>query len=788
MTKEMEFNSDIDKIVGIQFSLFSPEEIERKSVAEITTHETYDGDIPKIGGLFDPRMGVLENGLICPTDELDNRYCPGYFGHIKLAQPVFHYQFKSYIEKTLKCVCLRCSSLLVDKSKLSESFHKKKGLKKFNRIRELVKTVKSCNENENGCGNPVPQIIKIDTNKLCKVNVEWKKTKTQAKRTMVLSVQDVKKIFERISDEDCELMGFNVKWCRPEWLICSVLAVSPPQVRPSVKQDNNTRMEDDLTHKYCDIIKTNRSLRQKIEQGDTPAHIIDEWTHLLQYHVATLIDNTIPGIPQAQQRSGRPIKSLKERLKSKEGRVRGNLMGKRVNFSARSVITPDPNIKIDQLGVPMKIAKNLTKPVKVNQYNIEMLKKMVQNGPDVWPGAKTLKKKRRNIKIHLKHFDRSKINLEFGDIVERHLLDEDIVLFNRQPSLHRMSMMAHRVRVLQANTFRLNVSVTTPYNADFDGDEMNMHVPQSIQTAVELKELASVNKQLIGPGQNRPVIGLVQDSVIGTNLFTRYNTFVTLPEIHQLVQWIPGYNGEFDNKNDYNYIKPYFNKGTSLKTVLEKVYNFPLHHSSIDHETKKLRSDLWSGRQVLSLIIPKIKIKKKNMQYNNVPDQDKYKNIIDINNNRYEDGVLDKNLIGNKSQGFIHIINNDLGYKKAQDFLDNMQNIITNWLITYGFSVGISDLMANKMAQENMNEIIQEKKKKVIEIIEHVHQGIMENDTGKSDSEQFELQVNSYLNQAVQDSGTKGIIELPENNRMVSLVKSGSKGSNINIGQMISCL
>ena len=284
--KDLEFNSDIDKVIGIQFSLFSPEEIERKSVAEITTHETYDGDIPKIGGLFDPRMGVLENGLICPTDELDNRFCPGYFGHIKLARPVFHYQFKSYIEKILRLVCPRCSCLLVDKSHL-KNIDSKKGLKRFNYLRNIVKKVKYCGEcNENGCSNPVPKTIKIDTTKLCKVNVEWKKTKEQQFRPMmVLSVEDVKKIFERISDEDCELMGLNVKWCRPEWLICSVLAVAPPQVRPSVKQDNNTRMEDDLTHKYCDIIKTNRSLRQKLEHPDTPMHIIDDWTHLLQYHM-----------------------------------------------------------------------------------------------------------------------------------------------------------------------------------------------------------------------------------------------------------------------------------------------------------------------------------------------------------------------------------------------------------------------------------------------------------------------------------------------------------------------
>jgi len=464
--KDLEYNSKIDRVVGIQFGILSPEEIERRSVAEIFTHDTYDGDIPKIGGLFDPRMGVLDNGLICPTDGLDNRFCPGYFGHIKLAKPVYHYHFISYITKILKNVCLRCSSLYIDPNKFPQLKNEKNQLK-FNLMTKLCSKSKFCGDNnENGCGAPRPTTIKKEPGNLCNIYVEWK-TK-QEKKHIVLSVIDVREIFKRISDKDCESLGFNVTWCRPEWLICSVLPVAPPTVRPSVKQDNNTRMEDDLTHKYCDIIKTNRSLKQKLEQPDTPQNIIDDWTQLLQYHVATLVDNTIPGIPQAQQRSGRPLKSLKERLKTKEGRVRGNLMGKRVNFSARSVITPDPNIKIDELGVPEKIARNLTKPIKVNKYNIKNLTELVRRGPDDWPGAKTYIRTSTKTTIYLKHIDRNKIKLEYGDIVNRHLSDGDIVLFNRQPSLHRMSMMAHRVIVMKGNTFRLNISVTTPYNADFD--------------------------------------------------------------------------------------------------------------------------------------------------------------------------------------------------------------------------------------------------------------------------------------------------------------------------------
>mgnify|MGYP003345635857 CR=1 FL=1 len=179
---------------------------------------------------------------------------------------------------------------------------------------------------------------------------------------------DVEKILRRISDEEIEALGYDKELCRPEWLICSVLPVAPPYVRPSVRADNNTRMEDDLTHKYCDIIKTNRSLKQKLSV-DAAAHTIDEWSQLLQYHVSTFIDNQIPGIPAAAQRSGRPLKAIKDRLNGKTGRVRGNLMGKRVDFSARSVITPDPNLSISELGIPLKIAKNLTKPITVNKTN-----------------------------------------------------------------------------------------------------------------------------------------------------------------------------------------------------------------------------------------------------------------------------------------------------------------------------------------------------------------------------------------------------------------------------------
>jgi DNA-directed RNA polymerase II subunit RPB1 len=464
-------NNNIETVVGLQFSVLSPEEIERRSAAEIVTQETYNGDLPVTGGLFDRRMGVLEPRMECLSCHQKSNLCPGHPGHIKLASPVFNTHFMNHIIKTVQMLCFRCGTILInlDDPSIKKSLLKRGPSQRFSYVFTQCTKVKTCGEkNPCGCGAIQPNAIKKDPAGIGRIILEWKfkDNNTEQKRKLYWSAKDVLRIFKLIPTETAELMGFDHHWCKPEWLICTVLPVAPQSVRPSVRNDTNTRMEDDLTHKYCDIIKTNRTLKQKLESPDTPKNTIDEWTQLLQYHVSTLIDNSIQGVPPAVQRSGRPLKSIKDRLKSKEGRVRGNLMGKRVDYSARSVISPDPNLEIDQLGVPIKIAKNLTIPETVTPYNFKYLTKLVRNGPDVYPGAKSFKRVSDNEIISLKHIDRESLELQIGDKVNRHLIDEDWVLFNRQPSLHKMSMMAHRIKVMPFNTFRLNPNCTTPYNAD----------------------------------------------------------------------------------------------------------------------------------------------------------------------------------------------------------------------------------------------------------------------------------------------------------------------------------
>ena len=460
------------RIIGIQFSVLSPDEIRNMSVAEITSRDTYENNKPKIGGLFDPRMGILEPGFICPTDGLDYINTPGYFGHLELAKPVYYIQYLNIVIKILRCVCFKCSKLLICKEK-HKHILEKSNEGRWSYVFQNASKIQTCGqETKGGCGCIKPKYIKDG---FATIYADW----TGKDKNYDGNEEDLKtkitpelalKILRRISDVDVDFMGFSSTWSRPDWMICQVLAIPPPAVRPSVKHDSQQRSEDDITHILSNIFKTNKTLQEKLAAGNVAENVIDDWTNLLQYYIATQVDNKIPGVAAVAQRSGRPLKSIKERLNGKVGRVRGNLMGKRVDFSARSVITADPNIGIAELGVPLKIAKNITKPVVVNDSNRNFLMKLIENGPNQHPGAKILEKKNGE-SISLRYVNIKNVILENGDIVHRHMMDGDAVLFNRQPTLHRMSMMCHRAKIMKVgDTFRMNVADTKPYNADFDGD------------------------------------------------------------------------------------------------------------------------------------------------------------------------------------------------------------------------------------------------------------------------------------------------------------------------------
>jgi DNA-directed RNA polymerase beta' subunit len=800
--KELTYETDIDTVKGIQFGILSPQEIVDRSVAEVLTTETYQGQTPVIHGLFDPRMGVIDNGAICSTCEQKNSFCPGHFGHIVLAKPVYYVQFLGTVNKILKCVCFRCSHLLIPKdSKEGNVLFQKKTLrnKRFESVYKFFGKLSKKRYCE-VCGARQPDRVGKEGMNAFKITMSWSgdgdgpgpssaasaaaaeepdaaeedpdaskptppskggaaatataaAAATPGVTTKTLWAEDVLRILQRISDEHADVMGFSPKFARPEWMICTVLPVPPPAVRPSVRNDTGQRMEDDLTHKLSDIVKANDTLKQRLEKGHA-RESLETNVQFLQYHVATLVDNQIPGMGQSMQRNGRALRSIFDRLKSKEGRIRGNLMGKRVDFSARTVITPDPNISIDEIGVPIKIAMNLTFPEVVNEHNREYLTELVRRGPDAYPGAKYIKKQHPYRTMRLKNADTSQIELELGDVVDRHLINGDYVLFNRQPSLHKMSMMGHKVRVMPYDTFRLNVCATKGYNADFDGDEMNIHIPQSLQTRNELVQLASVPTQIISPKDGTPIVSVVQDVLLGIYEITKSHVQLTEKQVFNLMCPNPTFAGTVP--------KP--------------------------HETTPNGIKIWSGRQMLSTILPD------NVNYvGNNKEQDE-RNPNDENMVRIENGVIlqgriDKTVYGAPTKGLVHSIFNEYGADETKLFFDNTQQLVCNWLVSNGFSTGVSDLIVSASAQRELKERIKKMKVDVYAMIKDVHESNFDNGSRHSMHDHFEIMVNSFLNDTIKQMGNLVKESVDDTtNRMINMINSGSKGAPVNLSQMIACL
>lgn len=749
----------------VQFGLFSPEEVRAISVAKIRFPETMDETQTraKIGGLNDPRLGSIDRNLKCQTCQEGMNECPGHFGHIDLAKPVFHVGFIAKIKKVCECVCMHCGKLLLDEHNelMRQALAIKDSKKRFAAIWTLCKTKMVCETDvpseddptqlvsRGGCGNTQPTIRKDGL----KLVGSWKKDRATGDadepELRVLSTEEILNIFKHISVKDFTSLGFNEVFSRPEWMILTCLPVPPPPVRPSISFNESQRGEDDLTFKLADILKANISL-ETLEHNGAPHHAIEEAESLLQFHVATYMDNDIAGQPQALQKSGRPVKSIRARLKGKEGRIRGNLMGKRVDFSARTVISGDPNLELDQVGVPKSIAKTLTYPEVVTPYNIDRLTQLVRNGPNEHPGAKYVIRDSGD-RIDLRYSKRAgDIQLQYGWKVERHIMDNDPVLFNRQPSLHKMSMMAHRVKVIPYSTFRLNLSVTSPYNADFDGDEMNLHVPQSEETRAELSQLCAVPLQIVSPQSNKPCMGIVQDTLCGIRKLTLRDTFIELDQVLNMLYWVPDWDGVIPTPA---IIKP---------------------------------KPLWSGKQILSVAIPNdIHLQRFDEGTTLLSPKDNGMLIID---GQIIFGVVEKKTVGSSNGGLIHVVTREKGPQVCAKLFGNIQKVVNFWLLHNGFSTGIGDTIADGPTMREITETIAEAKKKVLDVTKEAQANLLTAKHGMTLRESFEDNVVRFLNEARDKAGRLAEVNLKDLNNVKQMVMAGSKGSFINIAQMSACV
>ncbi len=752
----------ISKRIGsIKFSCVSPDEIRRMSATKIITADTYDDEgYPIEMGLMDPHMGVIEPGLRCKTCGCKVDECPGHFGHIDLAMPVIHVGFIKDIKSLLESTCSKCGRLMLTPEQVEQRRRNMELMEELGGDSTDVKLFSKETAKDASSRGICPHCGAEQV----KIKLDKPTTFREVTDNHKLTPKEVRERLERIPDEDLQTLGIDPATCRPEWMVLTALAVPPVTVRPSITLDSGDRSEDDLTHKLVDVLRINQRLRENRDSG-SPQLIVEDLWELLQYHVTTYFDNQTSGIPPARHRSGRPLKTLTQRLKGKEGRFRSNLSGKRVNFSARTVISPDPFLSINEVGVPIPAARELTVPIHVNAHNIEMMREFVKRGikpvtenGKYLPGANyVIRADGRKMRVTDRNAEEIAENLAIDYTVERQLIDGDVVLFNRQPSLHRMSMMAHRVRVMDGRTFRFNLCVCPPYNADFDGDEMNLHVLQSEEARAEARILMQVQENILSPRYGGPIIGAIHDHITGAYFLTHEN--------------------------------PRFDRFQAMN-ILTKLDGIEIPEPAGVDENGK---EYWTGRQLFSIILPKdfsvqfkasicqgcAECKKENCEYDA---------FVKISNGELVCGTIDVNGIGNSKGKILDRIARDYGSDRACQFINQVTRVALGAIMNHGFSTGIDDEDIPEEAKLEIANFNQECIDKAEAYVDSYRDGTLDQMPGRSLRETLEVKVKATLEDARNDAGRVAGRHLGMKNPAVIMAKSGARGSMLNLSQMAGCV
>ena len=753
------------RIGSIKFSCVSPDEIRRMSATKIITADTYDDEgYPIEMGLMDPHMGVIEPGLRCKTCGCKVDECPGHFGHIDLAMPVIHVGFIKDIKMLLESTCSSCGRLMLSEDQIQARLNSMEKMEEYGGDTvEFKNYSKETAKDASGKGMcPYCGVEQI------KIKLDKPTTFREVSDNHKLTAKEVRERLERIPDDDLRALGFDPETCRPEWMVLTALAVPPVTVRPSITLDSGDRSEDDLTHKLVDVLRINQRLRENRDAG-APQLIVEDLWELLQYHVTTYFDNQTSGIPPARHRSGRPLKTLAQRLKGKEGRFRSNLSGKRVNFSARTVISPDPLLSINEVGVPVIAARELTVPVHVNAHNLDMMREFVARGPGPLsdhpyvPGVNyVIRSDGRRIRVTETNKETVAEGLEVDYTVERQLVDGDVVLFNRQPSLHRMSMMGHRVRIMDGRTFRFNLCVCPPYNADFDGDEMNLHVLQSDEARAEARILMQVQENILSPRYGGPIIGAIHDHITGAYFLTHGNP-------------------RFGRAEAMNILFKLGNPGDKMGIEIPAPF--------VDENG----AEYWTGKQLFSVVLPD--------DFNTTfkanicqscdrcqKDQCPYDAYVKIRDGKLLCGTIDVKAIGNSKGKILDRIARHYGSDRAALFINQVTRLALGAIMNHGFSTGIGDEDIPEEAALQIANNTQDCIDKVSELVQSYRDGTLEQMPGRSLRETLEVSVMKTLGEARDGAGKIAGKHLGMSNPAVIMAKAGARGSMLNLSQMAGCV
>uniref|UniRef100_A0A1J3DX36 DNA-directed RNA polymerase subunit n=1 Tax=Noccaea caerulescens TaxID=107243 RepID=A0A1J3DX36_NOCCA len=779
------------KIKSINFSMLSDLEVMKAAEVQVWKNMYYEnGFKPVESGLLDPRMGPPNKKSVCATCNGNFQNCPGHFGYLKLDLPVYNVGYFNFILDILKCICKRCSSMLIDE-KMYEDHLRKMRNPKMEPLRktELAKAVvKKCSGMAsqrpvtcrkcgylNGMVKKVAATVGIgishDRSKILGGEVdEFKSAISHTKEstgaiinpaTYVLDPNSVLRLFKGMSDKDCEILYIAH---RPENLIITCMLVPPLSIRPSVMIGGTQSNENDITERLKNIIQGNAFLHKILNQPTTSPKNMQAW-ETVQAEVAQYINSEVRGI---NQQDAKPLSGLLQRLKGKQGRFRANLSGKRVEYTGRTVISPDPNLKITEVGIPILMARILTFPECVSRHNIEKLRQCVRNGPSKYPGARNVRYPDGSSRTLVGDY-RKRIadELTIGCIVDRHLEEGDAVLFNRQPSLHRMSIMCHRARIMPWRTLRFNESVCNPYNADFDGDEMNMHVPQTEEARTEAITLMGVQNNLCTPKNGEILVASTQDFLTSAFLITRKDTFYD----RAAFSLICSYMGDCMDAIDL-----------PTPTILKPI-------------------ELWTGKQVFSVLLRPnasfrvyvtLTVKEKNFKKRNPKKEVVYDETMCVNdgwvyfrNSELISGQLGKATLGNGNKdGLYSILLRDYSSHAAAVCMNRLAKLSARWIGIHGFSIGIDDVQPEEMLKIERKRKISEGYEACVDKIKKFNEGV----TDAAKTKTLEAEITRTLNEIREKTGRLCMSALHWRNSPLIMSQCGSKGSPINISQMVTCV
>lgn len=797
MVKEQFRETDVvRKISHVHFGIQSPNEIKQQAHLQVVSNHLYEQEnsqVPVQYGVLDHRMGICNKDSKCETCGKGLADCIGHFGYIDLEFPVFHVGYFQSIIMVLKTICKTCSHVLLGPEEKNQFLEKLKRQLSYLQRKAMRRTIcqlvnKRCQntfvcphcQSLNGkvkkcdvlkishermkCGKKTDSAVRDYLNNFNDVIEHNKEISPLINKATIDIINPIKalQLFSKIPEEDLPFL--LTLGTRPVYMILTRLAVPPLCIRPSVTSSfRSGTNEDDLTMKLREIVLFNDAIRKSRGSNAKMPNLMESWAHV-QLQVALYMNSEMSGVPLSMQPS-KPSRGLVQRLKGKHGRFRGNLSGKRVDFTSRTVISPDPNLQIDQVGVPVHVAKILTYPEKVTPANINLMRKLVKNGCDVHPGANFVEQ--GDSRKFLRYGNRMTIakELKYGNIVERHLLDGDIVLFNRQPSLHRLSIMSHRAKVVPHRTFRFNECVCTPYNADFDGDEMNLHLPQTEEARAEALVLMNTKSNLVTPRNGELLIAATQDFLTGAYLMTQKDTFMDRSRFCQLATSFLG------------------DKDTTLRLDLPP-----------PAIVKPQR--LWTGKQLFSMILKPNKdvtvcanLRTKGKNYTSNEDMCVKDSFVVIHNSELLCGSIDKSTIGSGSKNNVfYVLLRDFGEQYAADAMWRLSRLTSCYLMNQGFSIGLEDVTPGIGLVKAKNRLLEEGYAKCDDYIHQLKAGLLQCQPGCTAEETLESIILKELSVIRDHAGQACLRELPKTNSPLIMAMCGSKGSYINISQMIACV